>query len=920
MQTFRIIVNQTTQSYNVVVKNIIRSYVIQANSIRWKSLGERGPAGRDGKSAFELSQDAGFTGSLDDFTKAQKGKDGYTPIKEVDYFDGSRGVDGYTPIKGKDYFDGHTPVKNVDYFDGRDGNTPYIQDGNWWISQLDTGISANGIAGISPNIGTNGNWFIGTTDTGVYAQGPAGDPTLLLDDTQVSLTKTYSSSYINSNYERIIGLGNSNQYFNGLKQWVNFPTIPTQYTDTMARAAQYTANGTTTGLLTYTDFLAFNAKVTFPGFGTSHVTAAYGDHTHSIYYLASNPNGYTTNMGTVTNIAGFSVNTTGTDVSSSVTNSTVSPLLTISIPTASATNRGALSSLDWIAFNSKQSSIGFTPEQQLTFSTGLSRVGNTITNSFTAFKTVNSVSVVGNGDIYIPSFPGFGTGNGAAWGYSAHPTTISGYGITDAILNQNSSAQSANMWINGVIKTTITDSDTPTTGAIIMGGSYVSQRIGTDKSYNVDVYNNGNLTNAFKLNQSGAATFSSTVSATQLQSTIATGTAPLTVNSTTMVGNLNAELFGGSLKSGFIRNIGYLGNNVDLNTLPIGINANPGNTANNVPTSAYGVAFTISTDPYYGWQMYQDYNGQLHSRSAGNGIWNTWRTIYDSGNLTNNLSTNYIPKWNGSSMVNSLINDNGSNLSINANVTNAYHLLNRNSITTEHGFSWSTSNTVKWFFGQRSFNSEDGLSLYSVALTGDAMYFKPNGEITLGSTTASTSPTNGALVVSGGIGVGGQLNTSSDIQAGGFGTDRSVLSRYFLGYGGNSWISLNGFGGNVMVGYSSDQGYKLAVNGTGYFNGAVTSSSTFTATNFIGSSDARLKNIFNSIVPQKLNIDYKEYEFKNQLGIRRFGVIAQDLLSNGYGKFVDKSSKMYGVNYIDLLISEIVYLKYKVEELERRIT
>jgi len=284
MQTFRIIVNQTTQSYNVVVKNIIRSYVIQANSIRWKSLGERGPAGRDGKSAFELSQDAGFTGSLDDFTKAQKGKDGYTPIKGVDYFDGSRGVDGYTPIKGKDYFDGHTPVKNVDYFDGRDGNTPYIQDGNWWISQLDTGISANGIAGISPNIGTNGNWFIGTTDTGVYAQGPAGDPTLLLDDTQVSLTKTYSSSYINSNYERIIGLGNSNQYFNGLKQWVNFPTIPTQYTDTMARAAQYTANGTTTGLLTYTDFLVFNAKVTFPGFGTSHVTAAYGDHSHSGIY------------------------------------------------------------------------------------------------------------------------------------------------------------------------------------------------------------------------------------------------------------------------------------------------------------------------------------------------------------------------------------------------------------------------------------------------------------------------------------------------------------------------------------------------------------------------------------------------------------------------------------------------------------
>jgi len=52
------------------------------------------------------------------------GKDGYTPIKGVDYFDGK---DGYTPIKGIDYVDGkdgvdgYTPVKNVDYFDGEKG-------------------------------------------------------------------------------------------------------------------------------------------------------------------------------------------------------------------------------------------------------------------------------------------------------------------------------------------------------------------------------------------------------------------------------------------------------------------------------------------------------------------------------------------------------------------------------------------------------------------------------------------------------------------------------------------------------------------------------------------------------------------------------------------------------------------------------
>jgi hypothetical protein len=103
------------------------------------------------------------------------GKDGYTPVKGIDYFDGKAGADGYTPVKNVDYFDGkdgqdgrdgtsvtiksvsestadggnnivtfsdgksvtikngsrgsdgaagaagYTPVKNVDYFDGKDG-------------------------------------------------------------------------------------------------------------------------------------------------------------------------------------------------------------------------------------------------------------------------------------------------------------------------------------------------------------------------------------------------------------------------------------------------------------------------------------------------------------------------------------------------------------------------------------------------------------------------------------------------------------------------------------------------------------------------------------------------------------------------------------------------------------------------------
>jgi hypothetical protein len=59
--------------------------------------------------------------------------------------------------------------------------------------------------------------------------------------------------------------------------------------------------------------------------------------------------------GTVTSVAALTLGTSGTDVSSTVANSTTTPVITLNIPTASATNRGVLSAADWISFNAKGS-------------------------------------------------------------------------------------------------------------------------------------------------------------------------------------------------------------------------------------------------------------------------------------------------------------------------------------------------------------------------------------------------------------------------------------------------------------------------------------------------------------------------------------------------------------------------------------
>jgi hypothetical protein len=86
-------------------------------------------------------------------------------------------------------------------------------------------------------------------------------------------------------------------------------------------------------------------------------------------------------VGTVTSVAALTIGTTGTDLSSTVATSTTTPVITLNVPTASATNRGALSSADWTTFNNKQSALtnpvtGTGTTNYLPKFTGASTIGN----------------------------------------------------------------------------------------------------------------------------------------------------------------------------------------------------------------------------------------------------------------------------------------------------------------------------------------------------------------------------------------------------------------------------------------------------------------------------------------------------------------------------------------------------------------
>ena len=99
--------------------------------------------------------------------------------------------------------------------------------------------------------------------------------------------------------------------------------------------------------------------------------------------------------------------------------------------------------------------------------------------------------------------------------------------------------------------------------------------------------------------------------------------------------------------------------------------------------------------------------------------------------------------------------------------------------------------------------------------------------------------------------------------------------------------------------------------------GATTFTSTVTATNFILSSDERLKENIEKVCDNRVKADWKTFELKTEKGQKRYGVIAQELEKTN-PEFVREDSQGFkSVAYIDLLIAKIAELEARLEKLEK---
>jgi hypothetical protein len=184
---------------------------------------------------------------------------------------------------------------------------------------------------------------------------------------------------------------------------------------------------------TYPNFTVTNTApdqvVSITGAGTTTVTGTYPNFT-----ITSNDQF----AGTVTSVAALTLGTTGTDLSSTVANSTTTPVITLNVPTASAANRGALSAADWTTFNGKANAFTYTtnyipygqgtttPNQNINFtfdgttqsapiqraSNGIITNNKTIGTSFTIPATDNASSA---GPVTISSGVVITVSSGSRW-------------------------------------------------------------------------------------------------------------------------------------------------------------------------------------------------------------------------------------------------------------------------------------------------------------------------------------------------------------------------------------------------------------------------------------------------------------------------------------------------------------------------
>ena len=319
-------------------------------------------------------------------------------------------------------------------------------------------------------------------------------------------------------------------------------------------------------VLALTDRLAIRYYVTHSG----RTITLHTEDNHLCQIITTFTTGLTALNGLTAQVQNFAVGTSGTDFAISSATATH----TFNLPTASATNRGALSSADWTTFNNKTSNLGTVTSVGLSSATSGVTIGSTpVTTSGTITLAIATASGSLNGLLSSTDWTTFN--NKASTAALAAYLPLAGGTLTGA-LNGTSAVFSSSvdargniaMQYDGTAANQAILSHNGTSAILYSSGNTTKKDFTIYRDGGVDVGliikgSNGNVLigtttdNGAKLQVSGTATISSALTSSDL-------TIKNSANAETLDLFLSPSTFNGfidypSSRSLIIRNKGSLG-------------------------------------------------------------------------------------------------------------------------------------------------------------------------------------------------------------------------------------------------------------------------------------------------------------------------------------------------------------------------
>ena len=273
--------------------------------------------------------------------------------------DGRDGINGQDGKNGKDGRDGKQGVQGIKGKDGRDGRDGV--DGIDGVSVTSAHIDFDGslVIGLSSGVELNvGEVLAPSLAESIKVITNGGGTSQSVIDTLASL-QTQITNLIPSQ------TGNSGKYLttNGTAlSWASIAGGGLSYQGTWNASTNSPTLASSTGTNGYYYIVGTSGSTNLNGI-TDWVIGDWLLFNGTVWQkidqtnLVTSVNGQTgaVSVGTVTSVSALTLGTSGTDLSSTVATSTTTPVITLNVPTASATNRGVLSSADWTTFNNKGS-------------------------------------------------------------------------------------------------------------------------------------------------------------------------------------------------------------------------------------------------------------------------------------------------------------------------------------------------------------------------------------------------------------------------------------------------------------------------------------------------------------------------------------------------------------------------------------